>query len=59
MITWSIVYVMIIGLLYGLNQWLAHYPIYLRAFVLSGLMVFALQYLVFPVLEKLRKIKIK
>ena len=47
--TWLIVYFLITGLMYGLNHW---YPIYLRTLILSGLMVFALQYLVAPVLQK-------
>ncbi len=53
--TWLIVYFLITGLMYGLNQWLSLYPIYLRTLILSGLMVLALQYLVTPVLQKWKK----
>ena len=52
---WIIVYFMITGLFYLLNSWLHLYPIYLRTFILSGLMVFALQYLVLPFLQKFSK----
>ena len=50
--TWFIVYLLITGLMYGLNQWLTLYPIYVRTLILSGMMVFAVQYLVNPVLQK-------
>ena len=53
--TWSIIYGLITLLLYGLGQWLAAYPIYIRTFVLSGLMVFGMQYLVYPIIKKLSK----
>ena len=52
---WGIVYMMITGLFYLLNNWLHLYPIYFRTFILSGLMVFALQYLVLPFIQKFSK----
>lgn len=52
---WFIVYLMITGLFYLLNTWLVLFPIYLRTLILSGVMVFALQYLIFPALQKISK----
>ncbi|WP_139135266.1 hypothetical protein [Roseivirga sp. 4D4] len=56
---WGIVYLIITLLFYGLSQWLSPMPIYMRTLVLSGLMVFILQYLVLPGLKRLRNIKTK
>jgi|GEM_PF-2832247 len=56
---WGIVYLIITLLFYGLSQWLAPFPIYMRTLVLSGLMVFILQYLVLPGLQKLKNINSK
>lgn len=50
---WIIVYVLITSILYGLHTVLLPLPIWLRSLVLSGLMVFVMQYIVFPVLQKL------
>ena len=59
LITWGIVYVLITALIYLLNQLLIDQPIYFRTLVLSGIMVFALQYLIFPAINKLKnKLKI-
>ncbi len=52
MLVWLIVYAMITLLLYGIQDWLQPLPIYLRTLVLSGMMVFGLQYLIFPSLQK-------
>ena len=59
LVDWVIIYSLITLLLYGLNQWLLAYPLYIRTLVLSGLMVFTLQYLVFPTIQKIRNHKIK
>lgn len=56
---WGIVYLIITLLFYGLSQWLTPLPIYMRTLVLSGLMVFILQYLVLPGLQKLKNINSK
>ncbi|OJJ19921.1 hypothetical protein BKI52_15700 [marine bacterium AO1-C] len=53
--TWVIVYLLIPLLIYALNVWLMNVPIYIRTLLLSGLMVFGLQYLIFPAIEKLKK----
>ncbi|HAS39811.1 MAG TPA: hypothetical protein DCS93_05000 [Microscillaceae bacterium] len=53
--TWVIVYVLITLLIYVLNVWLKNVPIYFRTLVLSGLMVFGLQYVIFPTIAKLKK----
>ena len=53
--TWVIVYVLITILIYVLNVWLMNVPIYFRTLVLSGLMVFGLQYVIFPTIEKLKR----
>lgn len=54
LLTWGIAYLLITGLLYALNSWLAPYPIYLKTLVLSGLMVFAMNYFIFPGLKRIR-----
>lgn len=59
LISWVTAYLLITAILYGLNQWLLHYPLYLRTLLLSGLMVFAMQYAAFPALQKLKIIKRK
>ncbi|MBV6647376.1 MAG: hypothetical protein KI790_18100 [Cyclobacteriaceae bacterium] len=51
-VMWLIVYVLITGLFYGLNTWLSLFPIYFRTLVLSGLMVFTLQFLILPGMRK-------
>ncbi|MEO1052754.1 MAG: hypothetical protein AAFX87_19120 [Bacteroidota bacterium] len=55
MLIWSLVYLLITALIYLLNQWLVVQPIYIRTLVLSGIMVFSMQYLVLPTLQKFRK----
>lgn len=57
MINWGVIYVLITALIYALNQWLVTYPIYLRTLALSGVMVFVMQYMISPFLEKLLKNK--
>ena len=52
--TWSIVYLMITVLIYGLNEWLIQQPIYVRTLVLSAVMVFGLQYVILPAIEKIK-----
>lgn len=52
---WIIVYVLITVLIYLMDQWLSSNPIYIRTLVLSAIMVFSLQYLIFPVLNKFQK----
>ena len=52
LINWSIIYVLITALIYVLNQWLIAYPIYIRTLVLSGIMVFTMQYVVSPFMKK-------
>ena len=52
LLIWGIVYLLITALMYGLGDWLVALPVYLRTLVLSGLMVFGLQYLVFPLLNR-------
>lgn len=59
LISWSVAYLLITVILYSLNQWLMDYPLYLRTLVLSGLMVFTMQYAAFPALQKLKIIKRK
>ena len=54
---WGIVYLLITALIYVLQAWLASQPIYVRTLLLSGIMVFGLQYLVFPILNKFQTIK--
>ncbi|MGB0524485.1 MAG: hypothetical protein ACPGJS_16050 [Flammeovirgaceae bacterium] len=53
---WGIVYLLITALIYCLSEWLATQPIYVRTLVLSGVMVFGLQYLIFPILNKFLKL---
>ncbi|GAB5523400.1 MAG: hypothetical protein Roseis2KO_12720 [Roseivirga sp.] len=59
LISWATAYVLIATILYGFNQWLVHYPLYLRTLALSGLMVFVMQYAAFPALQKLNIINRK
>lgn len=54
LMTWSIVYLLITVLIYGLNEWLIQQPIYVRTLVLSAVMVFGLQYVIFPAIEKIK-----
>jgi len=54
---WTIVYVLITTLIYALSEWLVLQPIYIRTLVLSGVMVFGLQYVVFPIMNQLKIIK--
>lgn len=53
--TWLIVYLLITGILYALQTWLTPLPIYVRTLILSALMVFSLQYVVLPGIEKIRQ----
>lgn len=57
LVTWGMAYGLITGLLYALNEWLNAYPVYVRTLILSGLMVFALQYVLFPSLEYIKNNK--
>ncbi|MEM7572666.1 MAG: hypothetical protein AAF433_07190 [Bacteroidota bacterium] len=52
---WLVVYLLITLLFYLLQQWLVIMPIYLRTLLLSGIMVFALQYWILPLLRKYSK----
>ena len=52
-VNWGVIYVLITALIYVLNQWLITYPLYLRTLVLSGIMVFGMQYMISPFLSKL------
>lgn len=54
---WGIVYLLITALIYFLQAWLASQPFYVRTLILSAIMVFGLQYLVFPILNKFQTIK--
>ncbi|MEO0341232.1 MAG: hypothetical protein AAF242_18720 [Bacteroidota bacterium] len=57
-VTWIAAYLLITGLLIGLNAYLNEVPLYIRTLILSGLMVFLLQYLVFPFIHLItQKIK--
>lgn len=53
--TWTIVYVIITLLLYGLGTWLNQFPLFARTLILSGIMVFLMQYLVIPALKSITK----
>ena len=54
-VNWGVIYVLITALIYVLNQWLIASPLYLRTLVLSVIMVFGMQYMISPMLEKLLK----
>jgi uncharacterized protein len=51
-VTWVGAFPTITLLLWVLGPFTAHWPLVLRAFVLSGLMVFALTWLVLPLLTR-------
>ncbi|MEL6561000.1 MAG: hypothetical protein AAFQ94_22595 [Bacteroidota bacterium] len=52
---WLIVYPLITIVQYGMQDWLIQHAIFVRTLILSGIMVFGLQYLIFPVLNKFQK----
>ncbi|MEO0876256.1 MAG: hypothetical protein AAFY48_16780, partial [Bacteroidota bacterium] len=54
---WLIVYVLITSLYYSLNDWLSLFPLFVRTGVLSAVMVFGLQYIIFPLIAKVREAK--
>jgi len=51
---WVIVYGLVTVLFYLLQETLTELPTYLRTLLLSGIMVFGMQYLVLPVLHQLK-----
>ena len=53
LINWGIIYFLITTLIYTLHQWLGDYPLFLQTLILSGIMVFMMQYMISPLLEKL------
>lgn len=55
LLIWAIVYVLITTLLYGMGSWIANLPVYGRTLLLSAVMVFAMNYVVMPALQKLKK----
>jgi len=57
LIIWIPVYFLITGLFYSLNNWLVSMPIYLRTLLLSGIMVFGIQYVILPGIQQLKKLK--
>ena len=57
--TWVIVYVLITSLYYSLQDWLSLFPLFVRTGILSGVMVFGLQFVVFPILAKIREAMVK
>ena len=57
LIIWIVVYALITALIYLTNPWLVPHPVYIRTLILSVIMVFGLQYLVFPLLAKFELIK--
>ena len=57
--TWVLVYVLITSLYYSLQDWLSLFPLFVRTGILSGVMVFGLQFVVFPILAKIREAMVK
>ena len=55
---WLIVYVLITSLYYSLQEWLSLFPLFIRTAVLSAVMVFGLQYVIFPLIAKVREAKV-
>ena len=55
LLIWAIVYVLITSLLYGMGSWIADLPVYGRTLLLSTVMVFAMNYVVIPTLQKFKK----
>lgn len=51
--TWLGAFLLITALLYALGPMMAEWPVWLRALVLSGLMVLAMQSLMSPVISML------
>lgn len=49
---WLIVYVRITTIIYSLDHWLNDLPTLVKTAILSGMMVFALQYALLPLLNK-------
>ena len=54
---WMIAFLMITIIQFGLQDWLTSLSIYAKSLILSGIMVFGLQYMVFPMLKWLEQTK--